>query len=75
MRREDLADLAAFMAVAENLNFPAAASRLEVTPSALSCAIPQLQEHLGVLLHRTTPSVSLADAGLLWAAGPAPKFR
>ena len=65
MRRGDLADLAAFVAVAENLNFRGAASRLGVTPSALSHTIRQLEERLHVrLLHRTTRSVSLTDAGM-----------
>jgi hypothetical protein len=36
MRRADLADLTAFVAVADNLSFRAAASRLGVTSSALS---------------------------------------
>ena len=36
MRRADLADLTAFVAVADNLSFRAAASRLGATPSALS---------------------------------------
>src|SRR5258705_10410986 len=65
MRRGDLADLAAFVAVADNLSFRAAASHLGVTPSALSHAMRQLEEHIGVrLLHRTTRSVSVTDAGL-----------
>ena len=65
MRRGDLADLAAFVAIAENLNFRAAASRVGVTPSALSYTMRQLEERLGVrLLNRTTRSVSLTDAGL-----------
>jgi DNA-binding transcriptional LysR family regulator len=65
MRRGDLADLTAFVVVADNLNFRAAASRLGVTPSALSHTMRQLEERLGVrLLHRTTRSVSLTDAGL-----------
>lgn len=65
MRRGDLADLMAFAAVAETLSFRAAASRLGVTPSALSHTMRQLEERLGVrLLHRTTRSVSLTDAGL-----------
>ena len=34
MRRADLADLTAFVAVADTLSFRAAASRLGVTPSA-----------------------------------------
>jgi DNA-binding transcriptional LysR family regulator len=64
MRRGDLADLTAFVAVADNLSFRAAASRLGVTPSALSHTMRQLEERVGVrLLHRTTRSVSLTDAG------------
>ena len=65
MRRADLADLTAFVAVANNLSFRAGASCLGVTPSALSHTIRQLEERLGVrLLNRTTRSVSLTDAGL-----------
>src|SRR5258707_922137 len=65
MNRSDLADLNAFVAVAEHRSFRAAASRLEVTPSALSHSMRQMEERLGVrLLHRTTRSVSLTDAGL-----------
>src|SRR6202166_1278017 len=65
MNRGNLADLTAFVAVADHLSFRGAASRLGVTPSALSHSMRQLEERLGVrLLHRTTRSVSLTDAGL-----------
>ncbi len=65
MNRSDLADLTAFVAVADHLSFRAAASRLDVTPSALSHSMRQLEQRLGVrLLHRTTRSMSLTDAGL-----------
>ena len=65
MRRADLADLTAFVAVADNLSFRAAASRLGVTPSALSHTLRHFEERLGFrLLNRTTRSVSLTDAGL-----------
>jgi DNA-binding transcriptional LysR family regulator len=65
MNRSDLADLNAFVAVADQRSFRAAASRLDVTPSALSHSMRQLEERLGVrLLHRTTRSVSVTDAGL-----------
>src|SRR4029077_8411865 len=65
MNRGNLADLTAFIAVADHLSFRAAASRLGVTPSALSHSIRQLEERLRVrLLHRTTRSVSVSDAGL-----------
>src|SRR5580692_13205300 len=65
MDRSNLADLTAFVAVADRLSFRAAASHLGVTPSALSHSMRQLEERHGVrLLHRTTRSVSLTDAGL-----------
>src|SRR6266852_4562101 len=65
MDRGDLANLNAFVAVADQRSFRAAASRLDVTPSALSHSMRQLEQRLGVrLLHRTTRSVSLTDAGL-----------
>src|ERR1700733_15108917 len=65
MARGNLGDLAAFVAVADNLSFRAAAARLGVTPSALSHTMRQLEERIGVrLLHRTTRSVSPTDAGL-----------
>src|SRR6202050_4467115 len=64
VQRGSLTDLTAFIAVADNLSFRAAASQLGVTPSALSHSMRQLEERLGVrLLHRTTRSVSLTDAG------------
>jgi DNA-binding transcriptional LysR family regulator len=65
MDRGDLAGLTAFVAVADHLSFRAAASRLGVTPSALSHTMRQLEEHLGLrLLRRTTRSVSVTDAGV-----------
>ncbi len=64
MHRGDLADLKAFVAVADELSFRAAAARVGVTPSALSHAMRQLEDRLGVrLLHRTTRSVALTDQG------------
>src|ERR1700730_2150809 len=65
MKRADLADLSAFVSVADHLSFRAAASQLGVTPSALSHSMRQLEDRLGVrLLNRTTRSVSVTDAGL-----------
>jgi DNA-binding transcriptional LysR family regulator len=65
MHRGDLADLTAFIAIADQLSFRAAASRLGVTPSALSHSMRQLEERLELrLLNRTTRSVSLTDAGM-----------
>jgi DNA-binding transcriptional LysR family regulator len=65
MNRGDLSDLNTFLAIADHLSFRAAAVQLGVTSSALSHSIRQLEERLGArLLHRTTRSVSLTDAGL-----------
>jgi len=65
MNRGDLSDLTTFLAIADHLSFRAAAVQLGVTSSALSHSIRQLEERLGArLLHRTTRSVSLTDAGL-----------
>src|ERR1700736_1840281 len=65
MDRGSLADLTAFVAVADRLSFRAAASRLGVTPSALSHSMRQLEGRLGVrLLNRTTRSVAVTNAGL-----------
>jgi DNA-binding transcriptional LysR family regulator len=65
MQRSSLVDLTAFITVADHRSFRAAASRLGVTPSALSHSMRQLEERLGLrLLHRTTRSVSPTDAGL-----------
>src|ERR1700751_1731547 len=65
MKRSDLADLNAFVVVANQLSFRVASTQLGVTASALSHSMRQLEERHGVrLLHRTTRSVSLADAGL-----------
>jgi DNA-binding transcriptional LysR family regulator len=64
MERADLGDLNAFVAIADASSFRAAAARLGVTPSALSHSMRQLEERLGMrLLHRTTRSVSVTDAG------------
>ena len=64
MVRDELSVLAAFLTVAEERSFTRAAKRLDVSPSALSHAVRDLEEHLGVrLLARTTRSVAPTDAG------------
>jgi len=74
MRLTQLDGLMAFCKVAEYRGFTAAAAELEVSPSALSQAIRQLEARLKVrLLNRTTRSVSLTEAGEAYLArvGPA----
>lgn len=64
MIRPTLTDLRAFSAVAEHRSFRRAADLLGVTRSSLSHAIRGLEDNLGArLLHRTTRSVSLTEAG------------
>ena len=64
MKREHLADLAAFVAVARELSFTRAASQLGMTQSSLSHAIRRLEGRLGLpLLNRTTRSVAPTEAG------------
>ena len=73
MRRENVNDLTAFIAVARERSFTKAAAKLQVSQSALSYTIRTLEERLGLrLLTRTTRSVSLTDAGerLLSSIGP-----
>jgi DNA-binding transcriptional LysR family regulator len=64
MKRDQLGELGAFVAVAEERSFRRAALRLSVTPSALSHAMRALEERVGVrLLARTTRSVATTEAG------------
>ncbi len=74
MKLNQLDGLIAFCKVAQYKGFSAAAAELEVSPSALSQAIRHLEARLGVrLLHRSTRSVSLTEAGDAYLArvGPA----
>lgn len=74
MKLNQLDGLVAFLKVAEHRGFTAAAAELEVSPSALSQSIRQLEARLGArLLNRTTRSVSLTEAGESYFArvGPA----
>lgn len=65
MRREEMADLTAFVVVAEERSFTRAAARLGMSQSALSQIVRRLEERLGLrLLARTTRSVAPTDAGL-----------
>lgn len=72
---EELADLAAFAAVARHLSFRRAAVERGVSPSALSHAIRGLEGRLGVrLFNRTTRSVALTEAGAQLFARLQPAF-
>src|SRR4051794_4110371 len=74
MARENLGDLAAFLAVARERSFTRAAARLGVSQSALSQTVGGLEARLGLrLLPRTTRNVAPTEAGerLLRAVGPA----
>ena len=73
MRRTNVNDLTAFIAVARERSFTRAAAKLQVSQSALSYTMRTLEERLGLrLLARTTRSVALTDAGerLLESVGP-----
>jgi len=64
MRREDVHDLLAFLAVARERSFTKAAAKLGVSQSALSHTLRALESRLGVrLLTRTTRSVAPTQAG------------
>ena len=73
MRRDEIADLVAFVAVAEERSFTRAAQRLGMAQSALSQIVRRTEERLGMrLLSRTTRSVAPTEAGerLIATLGP-----
>lgn len=64
MKRQNLVELDAVLAIARRGSFRAAALDLEMSTTALSNAVGKLERQLGVrLFNRTTRSVSLTDAG------------
>ncbi|MCE2573348.1 LysR family transcriptional regulator [Motilimonas eburnea] len=65
MHQLDLAKyLPAFLKAASTLSFSKAARELDVTPAAISKAVKNLEEKLGVrLFHRTTHALSLTEDG------------
>ena len=76
MATPTLADLTAFAAVAEHRSFRRAADALGQSRSAVSHAMRSLEARLGVrLVHRTTRSVALTEAGAQLFAGLAPALR
>jgi DNA-binding transcriptional LysR family regulator len=66
----DATDLRFFVAITEAGSLAEAARRLDVTPSAVSQHLRQLEKRLGLhLVHRSTRRFSLTDEGELFYAG------
>lgn len=64
MRRDELGDLLAFLAVCEERSFTRAAARLKTSQSALSHTVKRLEARLDLrLLTRTTRKVTPTEAG------------
>jgi DNA-binding transcriptional LysR family regulator len=64
MRKASIAEMSAFVAIAERASFAKAAAQLGVSRSSLSESLRALEERLGVrLLNRTTRSVAPTEAG------------
>lgn len=73
MKQDNNAALAAFQRVAEHGSFTRAAEHLDVSTSALSQTIRQLENALGVqLFQRTTRRVGLTEAGQMLLSRIAP---
>lgn len=64
-----LQTMAIFVAVAEEAGFAAAGRRLNMSPPSVTRAVSELEARLGArLLHRTTRSVQLTEAGQRYLA-------
>lgn len=75
MRRDNVDDLRAFVAVARAGSFTRAAAGLGVSQSALSATVRGLEARLGLrLLTRTTRSVAPTEAGARLLEGVASRF-
>ncbi|MCW4353785.1 LysR family transcriptional regulator [Hoyosella sp. YIM 151337] len=69
----DLRRVAAFVAIAKELNVTRAAERLHVTQQALSASLNELERHLGVrLIDRTPRQLRLTPAGAVLLAEAVP---
>lgn len=76
LRRDELGDLMAFLAVAEERSFTRAAARLGTSQSALSHVVRRLEERLDIrLLTRTTRNVAPTEAGVKLAETLRPAFE
>ena len=64
MKKASIAEMSAFVAIAERASFAKAAKQLGVSRSSLSESLRSLEERLGVrLINRTTRSVAVTEAG------------
>ena len=64
MKRDEMADLTAFVVVAEERSFTRAAAKLGISQSSLSQIVRRVETRLGLrLLTRTTRSVAPTEAG------------
>jgi DNA-binding transcriptional LysR family regulator len=76
LARDNINDILAFLAVAQERSFTRAAAKLGVSQSALSHTVRTLESRLGVrLLTRTTRSVSPTDAGARLLQTVAPRLE
>lgn len=75
MKREELSDLAVFLAVAEARSFTRAAAKLGTSQSAISQIVRRLEAGMGLkLLTRNTRNVALTEAGDQLVATLRPAF-
>jgi DNA-binding transcriptional LysR family regulator len=75
MNGTELSELSTFLAVARFKSFKRAAVERHLAPSAISHSIRSLEERVGVrLLHRTTRSVALTEAGERFLSELRPAF-
>ena len=66
---DQLRTMSVFVAVAEESGFASAARRLNMSPPSVTRAVSELEQRLGArLLHRTTRSVQVTDAGQRYLA-------
>lgn len=76
MRRDEMADMTAFLVVAEERSFTRGAMRIGISQSALSQIVRRLETRLGLrLLSRTTRSIAPTEAGERLIATLAPMVR